>query len=634
MKDGFVKVAVSTPDIVVADPFANVKNMIEKAEAMAAFGVRLLVFPELSITGQTCGDTFMQDTLLEGAKEALFDYLFHTAELDIVSVVGMPLEHRGKLYNVAVVASGGHILGVVPKTHLPNYGGNHESRYFTPGRPNMGDIVIGDETVPFGTSLLFRDSWIKDFAFSVEICEDLWALIPPSSRHAAAGAMIIANLAASNEMAGQVRHRRLLVSSQSARTISAYLFANAGEGESTADVVYSGHNLIAENGVILAENIPFDKKSDIMTEIDLKRLRNQRRVMSTFVQADQEDDYRVIIFDIGAPVDTTLTRPYSKEPFALEDKEWMKKRLQNIINIQSAALKKRLAHIGCKHAFVGVSGGLDSTLALLATVDAFKHLELDLKGIHAISMPGFGTTERTHNNAEALAQALGTDYREIDIKESVRMHFKDIGHDENVHDVTYENAQARERTQILMDLANQVNGLVIGTGDLSELCLGWATYNGDHMSMYGVNASVPKTLIRHLLRYVAESTENEKLKNVLLDIVDTPVSPELLPPKDGEISQETENIVGPYELHDFFIYHSHSGASPEKILRLAVYAFEGEYDEQTIRKWLKVFIKRFFSQQYKRSCSPDGPKVGMVGVSPRGDFLMPSDVCSRIWEID
>ena len=634
MKDGFVKVAVSSPDVVVADPDANSKKMIEKAEAMAACGVRLVVFPEMSITGYTCGDLFLQDTLLDGAKEALFDYLYQTAELDIVSVVGMPLEHRGKLYNVAVVASGGHILGVVPKTYLPDFGEHHEGRWFTPGRPNMGEINIGDEVVPFGTSLLFRDAWSSCFTFAVEISDDLRALNPPSTQHAAAGALIIANPAASAEIVGRADYRRMLIKSQSARTISAYLFADAGFGESTSDMVYSCHNLIAENGFMLLENSPFDKNRDLMMEIDLHYLRNQRRRVSTFEQADEEDVYRVVTFDIGAPVETPLTRHYSKTPFVAENENELKETARTVINVQSASLYKRFSHTGCKNALIGVSGGLDSTLALLVTAHAFDRLGYDRKGIYAITMPGFGTTERTHNNAEDLAKALGTTFMEIDIKESVRRHFSDIGQDENVHDVTYENAQARERTQVLMDYANKVGGLVVGTGDMSELALGWATYNGDHMSMYGVNASVPKTLIRHLVKYMADTSEDEKLSKVLYDILDTPVSPELLPPENGVISQETENIVGPYELHDFFAYHMHrTGATTEKILRLAKYAFNGEYDEETIKKWLDIFMKRFFSQQYKRSCSADGPKVGTVGLSPR-DWMMPSDACGRLWGLD
>ena len=634
MKDGFVKVAVSSPDVVVADPDANSKKMIEKAEAMAACGVRLVVFPEMSITGYTCGDLFLQDTLLDGAKEALFDYLYQTAELDIVSVVGMPLEHRGKLYNVAVVASGGHILGVVPKTYLPDFGEHHEGRCFTPGRPNMGEINIGDEVVPFGTSLLFRDAWSSCFTFAVEICEDLRALNPPSTQHAAAGALIIANPSASCEIVGKADYRRMIIKAQSARTLSAYLFADTGFGESTSDLVYSSHNLIAENGVILLENSPFDKNRDLMMEIDLHYLRNQRRRISTFEQADEEDVYRVVTFDIGAPVETPLTRHYSKTPFVAEDEKELIETARTVINVQSASLYKRFSHTGCKNALIGVSGGLDSTLALLVTAHAFDKLGYDRKGIYAITMPGFGTTERTHNNAEDLAKALGTTFMEIDIKESVRRHFSDIGQDESVHDVTYENAQARERTQVLMDYANKVGGLVVGTGDMSELALGWATYNGDHMSMYGVNASVPKTLIRHLVKYMADTAEDEKLSKVLYDILDTPVSPELLPPENGVISQETENIVGPYELHDFFAYHMHrTGATTGKILRLAKYAFNGEYDEETIKKWLNIFMRRFFSQQYKRSCSADGPKVGTVGLSPK-DWMMPSDACGRLWGLD
>ena len=635
MKDGFVKVAVATPDVVVADPASNVKAMIELAEGMCASGVRLLAFPELSVTGYTCGDLFLQDTLLEGAKEALFDYVYGTAELNLVSVLGMPLSNMGKLYNTAVVVSGGQILGVVPKTYLPNYGEFYEQRWFSAGEPDMGSIELGDEYVAFGTDILFRDAYMEDFSFAVEICEDLWAPAPPSSRHALAGAHIIVNISASDEITGKASYRRDLVRLQSAKTLSAYLYADAGEGESTTDMVFSGHDIIAENGRVLAESRPFSGEKAVMTEIDLFRLRSERRRISTFRALEEASEYAEATFDIGAPTETRLTRKYSTTPFVPTDENDRRRRVQDIVDIQAAGLAKRLRHTGCKNAVIGLSGGLDSTLALLVTARAFDKVGLDRKGIISITMPCFGTTDRTHDNAVTLAKELGTELREIDIRESVRRHFSDIGQDEAVHDVTYENAQARERTQVLMDVANREGGLVVGTGDLSELALGWATYNGDHMSMYGVNASVPKTLVRYLVKYFAETAESESLAKALGDILDTPVSPELLPPEDGNISQKTEDIVGPYELHDFFLYHMlRTGATTEKIRRLAVYAFKDVFDEETINRWLDVFMRRFFSQQFKRSCVPDGPKVGTVSLSPRGDLRMPSDASAVLWRVD
>lgn len=636
MKDGFVKVAVVTPDMRVADPEWNARVMVERAEEMAAVGVRLCVFPELSITGYTCGDLFLYDTLLDGAREALYEYLYRTAELDMVSVLGMPLEHRGRIYNTAVVVCGGKVLGVVPKTYLPNYNEFYEARQFAPGEPEMGQILLGDDKAPFGTKLLFQDTWIPEFTFSIELCEDLWAVNPPSSEHAVCGAMIIVNLSASNEVSGKAEYRRDLVIGQSGRCVSGYIYADAGEGESTTDMVFAGHNMIAENGRMLAESKPFADDKILITEIDLGRLRTGRRHLTTFpVCADwREAGYRRCVFDIGAPTETVLTRDYPKLPFVPQGETEIQTRAKTITDIQVAGLAKRLNHMSCWHAVVGLSGGLDSTLALLVTVNAFDKLGYDRKGIHAITMPCFGTTDRTHDNAVKLAEELGTSFSEIDIRDSVRQHFSDIGQSEDDHDITYENAQARERTQVLMDVANREKGIVIGTGDMSELALGWATYNGDHMSMYGVNAGVPKTLVRYLVKYFADSTDSEALRTVLYDILDTPVSPELLPPEGGDISQRTEDIVGPYELHDFFLYHMmRTGATTEKLLRLARYAFRGEYDDATIEKWLDVFMKRFFSQQFKRSCLPDGPKVGTVSLSPRGDWRMPSDACDTLWRL-
>ncbi len=636
MKDGFVKVAAVTPDVRVADPEYNVKKMVEKAEEAAAVGVRLCVFPEMSVTGYTCGDLFLTDALLNGAREALYEYLYQTAELDMVSVLGMPLEHRGRVYNTAVAVCGGKVLGVVPKTYIPNYKEFYEARQFAPGEPEMGEILLGDDKAPFGTGLLFQDTWIPEFTFAIELCEDLWAVSPPSSEHAVVGALLIVNLSASNELTGKSEYRRDLVLGQSGRAVCGYIYADAGEGESSTDMVFAGHNMIAENGRMIAENKPFGDERMLITEIDIAKLRNMRRNLTTFpVCADWRNvGYRRCRFDIGAPTETMITRKYSKLPFVPEGESARTERATLITDIQSRGLAKRLSHTGCRDAVVGLSGGLDSTLALLVTVKAFDHLGLSRDGIHAVTMPCFGTTDRTHDNAVRLAKELGTDFREIDIKESVRGHFSDIGQSEDVHDVTYENSQARERTQVLMDIANMTNGMVIGTGDLSELALGWATYNGDHMSMYGVNASIPKTLVRYLVKYFADSTDKESLKTVLYDILDTPVSPELLPPDGDDISQRTEDIVGPYELHDFFLYHMmRTGADSKKIFRLAKYAFGDEYDDETIEHWLDTFMRRFFAQQFKRSCLPDGPKVGTVSLSPRGDWRMPSDAADTLWRL-
>ena len=636
MKDGFIKVAAVTPRVYVAAPEKNVKEMVERAEEMAAVGVKLLVFPELSITGYTCGDLFLTHVLLQGAKEALYEYLYRTAELDLVTVLGMPLSHYGQIYNTAVVVSGGKVLGVVPKTYLPNYKEFYEMRYFKSGESDMGEIMLGEDAAPIGTRLIFEDTWIPEFSFGVEICEDLWAPGTPSSEHARAGALIKANLSASNETAGKAAFRRNLVVGQSGRLACGYIYANAGEGESTTDLVFAGHNMVAENGRLIAETLPFEENKALITEIDLSHLLSVRHHLKAYptITDPQSEGYRKMVFDIGAPRETILTRNYSRLPFVPSDEQKKAERVKEITHIQVAGLSKRISAIGCKDAVIGLSGGLDSTLALLVCAAAFDKLGFDKKGIHAITMPCFGTTDRTHDNAVKLAQEIGANFREINICESVRQHFRDIGQSEDVHDVTYENAQARERTQVLMDIANQVGGLVVGTGDMSELALGWATYNGDHMSMYGVNASVPKTLVRYLVRYYADTAESEGLKAVLKDILDTPITPELLPPKDGQISQSTEDIVGPYELHDFFLYYLlRTGATVEKIMRLATRAFEGEYDEETIRHWLNVFIKRFFSQQYKRSCLPDGPKVGTVGLSPRGDLRMPSDADASLWLI-
>ena len=646
MRDGFIKVAVSTPDLRVADSSYNVERMIETAEKLAGQGVKLLAFPELSLTGYTCSDLFLQDALLKGAERALCDYVKRTEGLAMVSVLGMPLEHRGRLYNVAVVVNRGKILGVVPKSHIPNYGEFYEARHFASGQGAEGEHEFSDGTaVEFGARLLFEDSHIPDFRFAIEICEDLWMPAPPSGYHAMAGANIIVNLSASDELTGKADYRRELVKNQSARTISAYLYADAGEGESTTDMVFAGHDMIVENGIILKESEPFGQFAadkglqadgvSVVTEIDLLRLKNERRRMTAFPLCDAPEApgrYRVILFDVGEPETTELTRVYTRTPFVPETKKNREKRCEEIMNIQAAGLAKRLRHTGCRSAVIGLSGGLDSTLALLVTIRAFDRLALDRAGITCVTMPCFGTTSRTYENAVNLAGELGTALREIPIREAVLQHFKDIGHDSRVQDVTYENGQARERAQILMDVANQTGSLVIGTGDMSELALGWATYNGDHMSMYGVNCSVPKTLVRYLVQYYADTNSSAALQKILYDVLDTPVSPELLPPREDEISQKTEDIVGPYELHDFFLYHMlRFGFTPAKLFRLASHAFEGKYDGETIYRWLSAFCHRFFRQQFKRSCLPDGPKVGTVSVSPRGDLRMPSDASDALW---
>ena len=633
MLDGFVKVAATSPQIKVADYSFNKEAMLEKARELAEQGVKLILFPEFSLTGYTSGDLFLQDSLIEGALEKLHEFENDTKEYDSIFVIGLPIEYNCKLFNVAAVLYKGKIYGLVPKTNVPMYSEFYEGRQFLPwkGENVKFKMPWGEETI-LGYKNIFKVPQVKNFTFAIEICEDLWVPQPPSARHAMAGANIILNLSASDELTGKAYYRRDLVKNQSARTLSAYIYANAGEGESTQDMVFSGHNLIVENGRILKEAKPFAKNHDIISEIDLGRLHSERRRMTTFpITFDLEKEgYQVTNIDFKKIEKTNLTREIERTPFVpIADKD-RDERCSEILDIQANGLAKRLRHTNCKDAIIGLSGGLDSTLALIVTVRAFDLVGIDRKNIHAITMPCFGTTDRTYNNAKDLAKALNASLEEIDIKDAVNLHFKDINHDSSIHDITYENSQARERTQILMDLANKYNGMVIGTGDMSELALGWATYNGDHMSMYGVNVSIPKTLVKYLVRYFMETCQNELLEKVLGDILATPVSPELLPPKEnGKISQKTEDIVGPYELHDFFMYYTlRLGYDAGKILRLAQYAFLGEYDGEEIKKWLKVFMRRFFSQQFKRSCLPDGPKVGTVSVSPRGDLRMPSDASS------
>lgn len=629
MKQGFLKVAAVTPKIRVADTRYNAEQICDGIRKAAAQGAKVIVFPELCITGYTCGDLFLQEKLLLEAKEALFKIAGFTKDFDSVVFVGLPFAYRGKLYNVAAAISRGEILGLVPKVYLPNYNEFYEARHFYRGMEQPVEAELSENRkVPMGTRLLFGCKEMPDFVIAAEICEDLWTPEPPSIRHARNGASLIVNLSASDETTGKDIYRRELVGGQSARLLCGYLYASAGDGESTQDVVYSGHSLIAENGRILKEARRFTNET-IYTEIDVQRIMTERRRMTTFETLT--DEYCLIPFSLQIE-ETELTREINPMPFVPQSKRDREKRCNEILLIQAMGLKKRLEHTNCKTAVVGISGGLDSTLALLVTVRAFDALGIGHRNIKAVTMPGFGTTDRTYDNAVQLIRSLGADFMEVDIKEAVTVHFKDISQDAAVHDVTYENSQARERTQILMDIANKTGGMVIGTGDLSELALGWATYNGDHMSMYAVNASVPKTLVRHLVRYYADTCGDEELKKVLLDVLDTPVSPELLPPEDGKISQKTEDIVGPYELHDFFLYNMlRQGYAPAKVYRLAKVAFAGNYDDTVILKWLKTFYRRFFSQQFKRSCLPDGPKVGSVAVSPRGDLRMPSDASARIW---
>ncbi len=629
MRDGFVKVAAITPKVTVADVRENTSEIIHLVLEADKKRAKLIVLPELCITGYTCQDLFLQEILLREAKEALFLIAEKTKKTDALIFLGMPLEYRGKLYNVAAVLNHGKILGFVPKRYLPNYNEFYEVRHFTKGMEEAVEVRLSDElTAPMGTKLLFSCQEMPQFKVAAEICEDLWNVNPPSISHAQAGAVLIVNLSASDEITGKDVYRRELVTGQSARLLCGYVYASAGEGESTQDVVYSGHNLIAENGVLLSESERFTT-GICYSEIDVQRLTAERRRFSTFEW--KAEGYREVIFSVSLE-ETELTRSVDPMPFVPGQRSSREKRCEEILNIQAQGLKKRLAHTHAKSAVVGISGGLDSTLALLVTVKAFDMLGISREQIAAVTMPGFGTTDRTYDNAVNLIKCLGAEFIEVPIADAVHIHFRDIGHDPKIHDVTYENSQARERTQILMDIANQKNGLVIGTGDMSELALGWATYNGDHMSMYAVNCSVPKTLVRHLVRYYADTCQRKELSKILYDVLDTPVSPELLPPEDGKISQKTEDIVGPYELHDFYLYYLlRFGYSPKKIYRLARLAFAGTYEDEVILKWLKIFVRRFFAQHFKRSCLPDGPKVGTVAVSPRGDLRMPSDAVARIW---
>ena len=629
MRHGFIKVAAATPDIRVADVDYNKGQIIKQMDEAAEAGAKIIVFPELCITGYTCSDLFLQDILLNSAKKALVEIAEHTKNLDALVFVGVPIAVGVELYNVAAALNHGNILGFTTKSFLPNYGEFYEMRQFRPGPKKAEKILFGGKEIPFGPQLLFVENQMANLIVSAEICEDVWSPVPPSIEAAREGATVIVNCSASDETIGKASYREALISGQSARLISGYIYANAGEGESTTDLVFGGHNLIAENGTILAEAKRFSN-GIIYTEFDVQKIANERRKNTTFTET-QEHVLPRIPFGLEQ-TETILTRTFPSRPFVPRDDQERAKRCEEILTIQAMGLKKRLAHTHAKSAVVGISGGLDSTLALLVTAKAFDALGLERSGITAVTMPCFGTTDRTYQNACKMSLKVGATLREVRIGDAVMQHFKDIGHDPQDHSVTYENSQARERTQVLMDIANQTGGLVIGTGDMSELALGWATYNGDHMSMYGVNASVPKTLVRHLVHYYADTCEDPSLKEVLYDVLDTPVSPELLPPKDGEIAQKTEDLVGPYELHDFFLYYFlRMGYEPGKIYRIAKLSFAGEYDDETIYKWLRTFCWRFFSQQFKRSCLPDGPKVGTVALSPRGDWRMPSDACVALW---
>ncbi len=632
MKDGFIKVAAATPDIRVADTEYNTDSIISIMRSADVNGAKLIVFPELCITGYTCSDLFLQQTLLDGALSGLKKIAEASKELDITAVVGLPIEVDNMLYNCAAVVHSGEIKGIIPKKNIPNYSEFYELRHFTEAPDTVTTINLLGSEVMFGTKILFTSDAMPQFCLGVEICEDLWTVNPPSNSHALAGATLIANLSASNELISKAEYREMLVKSQSARLYSAYIYADAGYGESTTDLVFAGDNMIAENGTILARSEKFTN-SCVYAVIDLERLCCERRKTTTFRRST---DTQYCVKNISMKLcNTTLDRFVDSRPFVPSDDRQCEKRSEEILAIQSMGLAKRLDHTCAKTAVIGISGGLDSTLALLVAVRAFDRLKRERKDILAVTMPCFGTTSRTYNNAVNFAKSLGVTFMEVPIREAVLGHFNDIGQDPNVYDVTFENCQARERTQVLMDIANKTGGMVIGTGDLSEMALGWATYNGDHMSMYAVNAGVPKTLIRYLVDYEASRNDNDALRITLKDILDTPVSPELLPPDDGEIAQKTENIVGPYELHDFFLYHMlRYGYRPSKILRLAEKAFCGTYERTFILQWLKTFYRRFFTQQFKRSCMPDAPKVGSVALSPRGDWRMPSDASVNLWRAE
>lgn len=630
MLDGFVKVACATPRVTVADVDQNCEDILRLMKESEKSGAKITVFPELCLTGYTCGDLFFQNILLKKALDGLDRLARETTRMDGLFAIGLPLLFNGKIYNCAALLNRGKILGIVPKLNLPNDHEFYERRQFTPGFVEPVLVQTENQSFYFGSDQIFSTNDVPELKIGVELCEDLWVAAPPSIRLAKEGANVIINLSASNEVTGKSAYRRELVVGQSARLYTSYIYAAAGPGESTQDIVFSGHSMIASNGRLIAENKLYEEGL-ITGVIDIEATESYRKNSNTFTTVI-DPATRHIEFKLG--IEETELPDIDPAPFVPGDEYRRADRCKEIFDIQSRGLARRLQHIHAKNAVIGISGGLDSTLALLVTVRAFDILGLDHKGIKAITMPGFGTTDRTYNNALSLIEIIGAELSEISIRDAVMQHFKDIEQNPENHDVTYENSQARERTQILMDVANKVNGIVVGTGDLSELALGWATYNGDHMSMYGVNASVPKTLVRYLVRYQADESDRD-MREVLNDILDTPVSPELLPPDNGKISQKTEDLVGPYELHDFYLYYViRLGYAPHKIFRMAVKAFKGTYDKETIMKWLKVFYRRFFAQQFKRSCLPDGPKVGTVSLSPRGDWRMPSDASAALWQED
>lgn len=633
MNYGFIKVAAATPKIRVGDCCFNTEQIISMIKKANSKGASLIVFPELCITGYTCGDLFLQSTLLKNAEDSLAKIADAVKSLDIISIIGLPVALNQSLYNCGAVVYHGKILALIPKVNIPGYTEFYEGRHFSAGKNttiNIGTFA-NQKDVLLTSSAVFCCNGLKDFTFGVEVCEDLWVANSPSINLARSGANIILNLSTSNDVIGKDAYRRDLIKMQSGKLCCAYVFADSGFGESTTDLVFSGHNVISENATVLAESKRFST-GIIYADIDVERLSAERRRINTFTRVEESEfTPQFICFDMPI-TQTKLQRAFPQKPFVPSSKNDLEQRCNEIISMQSTGLATRLHHAGIQNVVLGLSGGLDSTLALIVCVHTFDMLGLDRKNIHAVTMPCFGTTKRTKSNAELLAEAYGVSFYDIDISESVLMHFEDINHSADVHDVTYENCQARERTQVLMDLSNKFGGLVVGTGDLSELALGWATYNADHMSMYGVNCSVPKTLVRYLVNFEADKSQGT-LKKVLADILDTPVSPELLPPtQDGEISQKTEDLVGPYELHDFFLYYFvRFGYSPKKIFYLAKRSFDGVYDSDIIKKWLTIFVKRFFTQQFKRSCIPDGPKIGSVTLSPRGDWRMPSDASYNIW---
>ena len=635
---GFIRVAASSPKLKVADTSYNVEEIKSVIKEAGDKKVSVLVFPELSVTAYTCGDLFGQDILLKSAEEGVGEICRYSKDYDILIFVGTPVPVGQYLFNCAVVIQKGRILGIIPKTYIPNYDEFYEKRWFSSCRDYSQKQIsyCGCDDIPFGADILFQDDDMPEFCVGAEICEDLWSPIPPSSYGALSGATVIVNLSASNELVNKSAYRTELVAQQSARLISGYVFSSSGVFESTTDLVFGGHLIIAENGLILTESKRFERDSVLaVTDIDLQKLSSMRRKNLTFRDSMDKTQvyYRRVLFKRDTERMDCILRKINPYPFVPSSSESIDKRCSEIFNIQVAGLAKRLEHIGSRDVVIGVSGGLDSTLALLVTVKTFELLKFPMSNIHAITMPGFGTSSRTYNNTVNLCKALNTDFKEISIVKASLLHLKDIGHDPDDLDVTYENAQARERTQILMDIANKEGGIVVGTGDLSELALGWSTYNGDHMSMYAVNCSVPKTLVRYLVKWVAENQIGKEASSILFDILDTPVSPELLPADSkGRISQKTEDIIGPYELHDFFLYHMmRYDAPPDKVAYLAFNAFKGKYTKEEILKWMKYFYKRFFSMQFKRSCLPDGPKVGTVSLSPRGDWRMPSDASPAIW---